>query len=322
MEDFDFKAAIRAAAGNKLYQPEAEPLIHTSSVTKIYGGKERVSGVSLNVFKGEIYGLIGKNGAGKTTLIRLILGLAAPDRGHVEIDGETRLSALPEKRRNIGALIEQPAFYPFLSAYDNLAVYSKTIGCHSPEKIKDLLDFVGLGEFAKKKVKTFSLGMKQRLALATALVGDPQILFLDEPVNGLDPTGILQIREQIKFLNEKRGVTVVISSHLLGELGKVATAYGVMRDGKLVREIRGEALASLARPCLRIVVGDMASARRLLAEKYSEADYALRDNNTVEIFRDYGNLTEISSMFLAAGIPVLQLSVEQGDSEAAFVAMM
>lgn len=296
--------------------------LRTRNLTKIYGGVERVSDVSLNVRKGEIYGLIGKNGAGKTTLLRMILGIALPSRGEIEIDGRSDGAELRSARRATGALIEQPAFYPKMTAAQNLTAYSLALGCNDRRRTEELLSFVGLGDCGGKKVKNFSLGMKQRLSIAIAMLNNPSVLFLDEPVNGLDPTGIIQVREIIRELNEK-GATIVISSHLLGELGKVATAYGIMREGKLVKEIRGEELKSLARPHIKVVVADIERAARVLAEKYAPQEYRVNAaGSSAEIYGAYGDLAAVSEIFISAGIPVLQLSVEQGDTETAFIAMM
>lgn len=298
------------------------PIISTQGLTKTYSGVERVSDVSLSIRKGEIYGLIGKNGAGKTTLLRLILGVASPTRGTVAIDGDSTASALAAGRRKIGALIEQPAYYRTLNGFQNLKAYALSLGCYDAKKINDLLLFVGLEPKDKKPVKNYSLGMRQRLSIAMALINDPEVLILDEPLNGLDPTGIIQMREQIRFLNEKKGVTVVISSHLLGELGKVATAYGIMREGKMVKEVRGEELASLSRPHIRSVVADVPRAAQVLAAKYAPEDYTIRPDGTVEIYRNPEDLVGATEIFVSAGIPVLQLSVAQNDTEEAFVALM
>lgn len=298
------------------------PIISTQGLTKTYSGVERVSDVSLSIRKGEIYGLIGKNGAGKTTLLRLILGVASPTRGTVAIDGDSTAAALAAGRRKIGALIEQPAYYRTLNGFQNLKAYALSLGCYDAKKINDLLLFVGLEPKDKKPVKNYSLGMRQRLSIAMALINDPEVLILDEPLNGLDPTGIIQMREQIRFLNEKKGVTVVISSHLLGELGKVATAYGIMREGKMVKEVRGEELASLSRPHIRAVVADVPRAAQVLAAKYAPEDYTIRPDGTVEIYRNPEDLVGATEIFVSAGIPVLQLSVAQNDTEEAFVALM
>ena len=306
--------------------PAAEPssvkaAIRTEGLTKVYGGVERVSDVSMTVRRGEIYGLVGKNGAGKTTLIRLMLGLAEPTRGKVKIDGADTLAGLKAARTRVGALIEQPAFYGKMNAAENLTAYALAVGARKTN-IPELLDFVGLRGVGTKKVKNFSLGMKQRLSLAMALVGEPEILILDEPVNGLDPTGILQVREQVLYLNEKKGVTIIISSHFLGELGKVATAYGVMKEGRLVKELRGDELKSIARPKIKLVTPDLVRAIPVLKANFAPTEYAIGQNGAVEIYRDATALGTVTLMFAEAGIPLLQISAEEGDSEAALVALM
>ena len=297
-----------------------EIAVATHGITKIYGGVKRVDDVSISVRKGEVYGLIGKNGAGKTTLIRMILGIASPSSGAVELNGESTPRALSEERRKIGALIEQPAFYPRMNAAENLSVYARATGLNKVD-VKALLSLVGLEDAGKKTARNFSLGMKQRLAIAMALAGDPEILFLDEPVNGLDPTGILQVRELIRRLNEERGTTVVISSHLLGELGRVATAYGVMREGRLVSEVRGEELFALARPRIKVVVAEKERAERALRSRYNENEYVMR-GNTVEIFGEADMLPAVGAFFAEAGVAVMQLSAERGDLESAFIDML
>lgn len=297
-----------------------EIAVATHGITKIYGGARRVDDVSISVRKGEVYGLIGKNGAGKTTLIRMILGIASPSSGSVELNGESTPRALSEERRKIGALIEQPAFYPRMTAAENLSVYARATGLTKVD-VKAMLSLVGLEDAGKKTARNFSLGMKQRLAIAMALAGDPEILFLDEPVNGLDPTGILQVRELIRRLNEERGTTVVISSHLLGELGRVATAYGVMREGRLVSEVRGEELFALARPRIKVVVAEKERAERALRSHYNENEYVMR-GNTVEIFGEADMLPAVGAFFAEAGVAVMQLSAERGDLESAFIDML
>ena len=299
---------------------ETDIAVATHGITKIYGGIKRVDDVSLSVRKGEIYGLIGRNGAGKTTLIRMILGIAAPSSGSVELFGEAAPKALAEVRRRTGALIEQPAFYPRLSAEGNLKAYCLAVGLHSAD-IPALLKLVGLEDTGKKQVRNFSLGMKQRLAIAMAMAGEPDLLFLDEPVNGLDPTGIFQVRELIRRLNEERGVTVVISSHLLGELGRVATAYGVMREGRLIKEVRGEELASLSRPRIRVVVADRERAAAAFAKRYAAGEYVMREN-VIDIFAPAEKLAETGVWLMNEGVPVLQLSAERGDLETAFIDML
>ena len=237
-------------------------VIETKALTKKYGERAVVNQVSVHVKKGDIYGLIGKNGAGKTTLMRLILGLAVPTSGEVILfGGEKPASA----RKKIGSLVEAPALYKNETAYENMKRFSY-LAPTSDDEIKRLLEFVGLGDTGTKKAGAFSLGMKQRLGIAIALLGDPEILILDEPINGLDPAGIREIRNTITELNEK-GITFMISSHILDELGKIATNYGIVNDGVL-EEISAKELQDKCRASLEVVTGDGKKAAKVLLEKF------------------------------------------------------
>lgn len=210
----------------------AQAIIETKGLTKKYKDKAAVNDVSILIEKGDIYGLIGKNGAGKTTLMRLILGLTQGDEGLVKLFESDDLST---SRYKIGSLIEEPGLYYGKTALENMRTFSLLYDDVTDEEIKDILKLVELDNTGNKKVKGFSLGMKQRLGIAIALMGHPKVLILDEPINGLDPLGIKQIRDMILKLN-KSGVTIMISSHFLGELGKVVTKYGIMVEGKIVEE--------------------------------------------------------------------------------------
>ena len=212
-------------------------IIQTDSLTKSFGNKAAVDKVSLHVGKGEIYGLIGKNGAGKTTLMRLLLGLSNPNSGEMKLYGGSDLN---KARRTIGSLIEEPALYKNETALENLRRFAILVPTPD-EDLQKLLELVGLGNVGNKKAGRFSLGMRQRLGLAIALLGNPDIMILDEPINGLDPAGIKEIRDIILELN-KKGVTFLISSHLLDELGRIATKFGIMSDGVLTDEITKEEL--------------------------------------------------------------------------------
>lgn len=207
-------------------------ILKTNHLTKHYSHRTVVSDLSMTIHEGDIYGFIGKNGAGKTTLIRMIAGLAAPD------DGDMLLFDSPDLlkgRAQIGTVIESPALYPGMTARQNMIVQSKLLGADLSQ-IDPILLLVGLDDTGKKKVKQFSLGMRQRLAIALALIGKPKFLLLDEPTNGLDPEGIREIRELILKLNKELKITVLISSHILGELSKFATRYGIIHQGKLLEE--------------------------------------------------------------------------------------
>ncbi len=215
-----------------------EYVLKTDRLTKEYSGHRVVNEVTLNVERGAIYGFVGKNGAGKTTFIRMILGLANPTSGSFELLSDNDIS---KARRRTGSLIESPALYSNMTALENIRLFSTILGADK-SRAEDILKIVGLSDTGKKKARDFSLGMKQRLGIGMALVGDPEFLMLDEPINGLDPTGIVEIRELLLELRNNHGKTIFISSHILGELGKIATNYGIISKGKLVEEITAEEL--------------------------------------------------------------------------------
>ena len=213
-----------------------EVLVQTHNLTKQYGQHKAVSNVNLSVKKGEIYGLIGRNGAGKTTLLRLLCGLAKPTEGDISLFGQKRHDMIYTQNR-VGILIENPGVYPNMGAKDNVKLKCLAMGISSKSYIAELLKDVGLSAADKKKVKHFSVGMKQRLGIALALVGSPKLVLLDEPINGLDPQGMVEIREMIIKLNQEKGITFIISSHILGELSKIATSYGIIESGELKKQI-------------------------------------------------------------------------------------
>lgn len=213
-----------------------EILVQTHNLTKWYGKHKVINNVNLSVKKGEIYGLTGRNGAGKTTVLKLISGLAKPTEGNVclfEKNGHDTMNV----QNRVGVLIESPGIYPNMNANENIKLKCLAKGISSKSYIAELLESVGLSTADKKKVKHFSVGMKQRLGIALALAGNPELVLLDEPINGLDPQGIAEIREMIIKLNRERGITFIISSHILGELSKIATSYGIIEKGELKKQI-------------------------------------------------------------------------------------
>lgn len=220
-------------------------ILKTNHLTKRYGHRAVVENLSMTIHQGDIYGFIGKNGAGKTTLIRMVTGLAAPSDGSIQLFGS---GSLLEGRSRIGTVIEAPAFYPGMTARENIIAFSRLQGLRDFSHVEELLELVGLDHTGKKKCRNFSLGMKQRLAIAIALIGDPKLLILDEPTNGLDPEGMKEVRDLILKLNQERGITVLVSSHILGELSKFATRYGIIHHGKLIEEFTEE---DLWRRCAR-----------------------------------------------------------------------
>ena len=240
-------------------------ILETRSLSKHYGRFKALDGMNMHVPKGAIYGLVGKNGAGKTTLIRLICGLQEPSGGSCTLYGtENRDKAIVKARRRMGAVVETPSLYPDMTAEDNLKMQYRVLGLPSFEGIDQLLQLVGLENTGRKKARNFSLGMKQRLGIAVALAGDPDFLVLDEPVNGLDPQGIIEIRELILKLNRERQISVLISSHILDELSRLATHYGFMDSGRMVKEISAEELDAVCRKCVRLVVSDVKPLARVL----------------------------------------------------------
>jgi ABC-2 type transport system ATP-binding protein len=259
-----------------------EYVIETKLLTKRYGTKKAVNNMSIHVKKGDIYGLIGKNGAGKTTLMKLLLGLTTANTGEIRLFESDNLH---KARRKIGSLIEAPALYKNETALENMkrfAILSET----SDEEIYHLLTLVGLEKTGAKKVEQFSLGMKQRLGIAIALLGNPELLVLDEPTNGLDPAGIKEIRDIILELN-KKGVTFLISSHLLDELGKIATNYGIISKGVLVEEISLKELNEKCKTSLKITVNDAKKAISHLNKldqnmKIDEIDNTIRITTPIE----------------------------------------
>ncbi len=242
-----------------------EYVLTTNALTKEYGQCKALNNFTMHVPKGAIYGFVGKNGAGKTTLIRLICGLQAPTAGEYAIYGiKQNDPKILRSRRRMGAVVETPSIYMDMTAEENLKQQYLILGLPSFDSIPDLLKLVGLENVGKKKAKNFSLGMRQRLGIAIALAGDPDFLVLDEPVNGLDPQGIIEMRELILKLNREHNITVLMSSHILDELSRLATHYGFIDGGRMLREISAEELEAACRKCNCAEVSDMGALTRVL----------------------------------------------------------
>lgn len=294
-------------------------VLKTTDLTKIYANKAVVNKVNLNIRKGDIYGFIGKNGAGKTTTIRMIVGLAKPQSGKIELFGSESLS---DGRSKIGTVIEYPALYPNMTAMQNLEAQRRLLGIKSKNKTREILNIVGLSGAGKKKAKNFSLGMKQRLAIGLALLGDPEFLFLDEPINGLDPEGIKEIRNLMLKLNKEHNITIMISSHILGELYKIATHYGVIRNGELVAEFSAEELNAKVKECMRIKVNDVEKACQILSEQMGISNYKVEDKNSIILFDNLDKSGEINSAMAKNDLIVQSISLEGGDYEQYFIDLM
>ncbi len=244
-----------------------EIVLRTEKIGKRYGKREAVSDLSLEIRRGEIFALVGENGAGKTTLLKMICGLTKPTSGALEIFGQTSERARNRARSRIGSVIETPGFFPYLTAEQNLEYSRIGRGRGDPGCVGRALKTVGLEDTGKKKFKSFSLGMKQRLGLALAVMNSPDILVLDEPINGLDPVGIREFREVLRKLNRRSRTTVLISSHILGELSQIATDYGFIRNGRLLECIGADPLRKKCRSFLRIEADDAERAAGVLRER-------------------------------------------------------
>lgn len=260
-----------------------EYVLKTNALTKRYGHCKALNGLTMRVPKGAIYGFVGKNGAGKTTLIRLICGLQEPTEGGYSIYSVGHAQKeIVKSRRRMGAVVETPSIYLNMTAEENLKQQYRILGLPSFDGLNDILSLVGLANTGKKKAKHFSLGMRQRLGIAVALAGDPDFLVLDEPVNGLDPQGIIEMRELILKLNRERQITVLISSHILDELSRLATHYGFIDKGRMIKEISAEELEAVCRKCVRIEVSDIKSLARVLDGM--EHDYNIISGTQADIF--------------------------------------
>ena len=292
-----------------------EYVLETNGLSKRYRDFTALNGLNMHIPKGSIYGFVGRNGAGKTTLIRLICGLQDPADGSITLYGAKNTDTeIYRCRRRMGAVVESPAVYTDMTAEENLRQQYLVLGMPSADGITELLHLVGLDGTGKKKAKNFSLGMRQRLGIAIALAGNPDFLVLDEPVNGLDPQGIIEMRELILKLNREHGITVLISSHILDELSRLATHYGFIDGGRMVKEMSAEELEKRCRKCLRAEVSDTKALARVLESM--NAEYRIIDFNHADIYAEIPVTTLVSA--LAIENCTVNKIVEQDESLESF----
>ncbi len=295
-------------------------VLKTNALTKSYKGFLALNNLSMNVPKGAIYGFVGKNGAGKTTLIRLICGLQEPTSGDYTLYGRKNTEKdILKSRRRMGAVVETPSIYQDLTAEENLRQQYQVLGLPSYDGLSDLLKLVGLDHAGKKKVKNFSLGMRQRLGIAVALVGDPDFLVLDEPANGLDPQGIIEIRELILKLNRERQITVLVSSHILDELSKFATHYGFLDGGRILKELSAEELESACRKCVRLEVDSTKALVRVLDEM--KIDYKVLNDTTADVYAKV-NLSRLAQALARQGCELLSAKERDESLESYYVGLL
>lgn len=295
---------------------KSKPVITTKKLSKSYGDFQALKEVSLTVNKGDIYGLVGRNGAGKTTLFKCLMGLAKPTSGEMTIEN-SKTVGLNEARQHIGFMIN-PTSFSYLSPYDNLEYLSKIKGLNSsPEDINSLLKLVGL-QGVKKPFKAFSMGMKQRLGIAGALLGNPEIVILDEPINGLDPQGINDIRKIIQDIHDQHGTTFIISSHILSELDLIATTYGFIEQGKLLQEISRKELHKYAQKTLEIQTGDIEKTLEILAKKFKITNPTVKDQ-TIIIDSHLDRTADIAAELVKNDIAIYDLHPQETTLEEYFI---
>lgn len=295
-------------------------VLKTYALSKNYGYFKALNGLSMNVPKGAIYGFVGKNGVGKTTLIRVICGLQEPSSGeYVIYDRKNTDSDIKKSRRRMGAVVEMPSIYLDMTAEDNLKQQYRILGLPSFDGLRDILKTVGLGDTGKKKAKNFSLGMRQRLGIAIALVGDPDFLVLDEPANGLDPQGIIEIRELILKLNKEKQITVLISSHILNELSKLATHYGFVDNGFIVKEMSTEELHEVCMKCVRMEVSDTQVLARVL--DLMKIDYKILSGSTADVYAKV-NISQLTSALAQENCELLSMQDRDESLESYYMSLV
>jgi len=299
-----------------------EKIFTARDLTKQYKQLSALDSVNMEIARGDIYGFVGENGAGKTTLIRILAGLAVQTKGEISLFGVNETSRLPKQRRRIGGIVENPSVYPDLSAVENLEICRLQRGIPDKECISQVLKTVGLTDTGKKKARHFSLGMKQRLGLAMALLGDPEFLVLDEPVNGLDPSGIVDFRELLKRLNRDNGITILISSHILGELYQLATCYGFIHKGKMLEQISVEQLDEKCKKHLHIKVDDAPKAVTILETVLNTRKFEVLPNNIIRLYDFLNESGEVSKSLFREGIVVEEITAKGNDLEGYYMSLI
>ena len=295
-------------------------VIQTMGLSKRYKDRWAVDHLDLRVEQGDIYGFIGRNGAGKSTTLKLLCGLARPTQGEALIFGKPVRDSVA--RRRVGALIEQPGLFPDLSGRENLRLCATLLGLDSPERqVEEILKTVGLAPREKKPVRHYSMGMKQRLGVALALLGGPDLLLLDEPINGLDPEGIREMRELLLRLNRERGLTILVSSHILGELSKIATRYGIIQEGRLMEQITAAELEQKCTDYLHLRADQPQKAAALLERELHLSRWEMQPEGEIRIY-DTADAKAVGQILTQAGVAVEEMGLHRQDLEGYFLERM
>lgn len=286
-----------------------EYVIETEQLTKVYGGQTAVDTVNVHVKKGRIYGLLGRNGAGKTTIMKMVLGLTSVTSGQIKLFGKNMKGQERKIYPRIGAIIETPGFYPNLTGTENLEIFAKLRGTSCPDAVKNALEVVGLPYRDKKLFSKYSLGMKQRLGIANAIMHDPELLILDEPINGLDPIGIAEIRNFLQDLSKERGKTILISSHILSEIDLLADDIGIIHNGRLLEESSMEGLRKKNQKYIMFRVSSTAAAAQILEQKCGMVKYRIEDDTVMRIYDMSVDLSVVNEVFITNGVGVYESRV-------------
>lgn len=297
-----------------------EFVIETSNLTKKYGNNTVVSGVNMNVEKGRIYGLLGRNGAGKTTIMRMLLNLTNPTEGDIKLFGTDYKENMKENYNKIGSIIETPGFYPNLNAKDNLKVLCELRGNYTDERIDEVISLVNLDNAKDKKFKEYSLGMKQRLGLAATIVHKPELLILDEPINGLDPVGIKEIRDLLISLKEN-GTTILISSHILSEIETIADEIGIINEGHLIKELTKEELDNINSQYVEFKLDNLDLAKEILIKNgFNPDDFEI--SNSLKLFNHFEKRSYLNKLFVENGINIYEIILKEDSLEDYFIKLI
>lgn len=296
-------------------------VLQTNHLTKVIDDKELVSDVNIHVKKGEIYGFLGPNGAGKTTVMKMITNLWKPTEGTVELFGRTLENTSYEVLKRMGSIIEFPTFYEHMSGKDNLQLHCEYMGYYNKDSISEVLEMLGLSEAANKPVKRYSLGMKQRLGIARAILCKPELVVLDEPTNGLDPAGMKQIRDLFKMLSTEYGITLIISSHLLSEIESIADTIGVINHGKMIREISMKEISEMNTAFIELSVENTQKAAYILSEKMNLNNFKIIDDSKIRIYEVQIATQKISKELLLNGVEITSITKHTESLEDYFLKM-
>ena len=294
-------------------------VLKTNQLTKVFEGKEVISGVNMHVKKGEIYGFLGPNGAGKTTIMKMITNLIKPTSGDIEIFGEKLTDTSYDVLKRMGTIIEYPIFYDKLTAKENLYLHCEYMGYYDKKGIEHALDLVNLHNVENKKVKDFSLGMKQRLGIARAILTKPELLILDEPINGLDPIGIRELRDLFKMLCKEYGITLLVSSHILGEMEQMADTIGVIQNGKLIKEVSMKSINGKQTEYIEIQVQDVKRAAYILENKLSITNYKIMSESMIRVYEMTATQQEISKALIMNDVEIESINKKHSSLEEYFL---